>query len=170
MNRPEQPKYLRFVNRLDQVMAAQAIRQIDLCRLAGINRPILNHYLSHKIDRPAPKFLKAICHAFHFGPDAVQLVSEHLRDELERAGFRPKDFTISHEGVNTSLSPRIIALAEAAARSPGWAATIRDLAEMAQADSRRGYPAGSEVASSIPQAAEPPPIRYDAKPKRKPGK
>lgn len=170
MDRTEQPKFLRFVNRLEQVMDAKSMRQIDLCRIAGINRPILNHYLSHKIDRPAPKFLKAICHAFGFGPDAVQLVSEHLRDELERAGFRPKDFTISHEGVHTSLSPRIIALAEAAARSPGWAATIKDLAEMAQADSRRGYPAGSEVASSLPQAAEPAPISYAPTKKPKPKK
>ncbi len=154
MNPPEQPKFLRFVNRLEQVMTDRHMRQIDLCEKAGINRPILNHYLSHKIDRPAPKFLKAICRAFQFGPDAVELVSEHLRDELERAGFRPKDFTIYHQGLQTSLSPRIIALAEAAARSPGWSATIRNLANMAKADSLRGYPAGAEVAEAFPSVAE----------------
>ena len=154
MNRNDQAKSFRFVNRLDQVMASRGLRQVELCDKAGINRPILNHYLKHKIDRPAPKFLRAICSALGYDRDAVELAAEHLRDELERAGFRPKDFSIAHGGIQTNLSPRLIALAEAAARSPGWAATIKDLAEMATADARRGYPAGAEVEKTLPIVAE----------------
>jgi hypothetical protein len=45
-------------------------------------------------------------------------------------------------------------LAEAAARSPGWAATVNDLAGMAAADARRGYPAGSDVENALPAVAE----------------
>ena len=137
MNANKQPRSFRFANRLGQVLAERRMRQVELCKRAGINKPILNHYLNHLIDRPAPKFLRAICAAFNYDRNAVELVAEHLRDELERAGFRPKDFDISHDGIHTILSPHLITLAEAAARSPGWAATIKELAGMAALDAGR---------------------------------
>lgn len=161
-----------FGNRLNSVVESRHIRQSDISAKGAVSRPIVNQYLSGHIARPAPKFLRAICQFFEFGPEAEALLICHLKDEISRAGMDREKFTITSSASGKSAPSNIEILERAAAIYPEWADVLKTLSKLCRLDMAEvaeGYPG---PAKNTLKVSKPPPGRYDppkksSKPKTK---
>lgn len=113
----------------------------DLALCAKCSGGLLSRYISGRLDRPTPEILKAVG-ACWTRPEQVELVAEHLHDEICRAGLLDNEFVINTNALShqpDDLVENLDALKVLAQQNRPVRILLADLRVVLEGAVRRGH-------------------------------
>lgn len=138
----------RWGQKLGELCAQHAMSLVQLGSKAGCSHALLSRYISGRLSRPTADILRSVGECWGRA-DRVDLVAEHLHDEIERAGLLDSEIRLEKRAASdepTRLDRTIDRLATLAENRPAVQNLLSDLVIVLEGAVDRGeYGNGSRL-------------------------